>query len=132
MNIQAIVETAIYVDDLDAAEDFYGRVLGLRVIGKEAGRHLGLLPELRQEGEGAGQARRPRRGGPGEGSGQEPRRDQRAPAADHDADAASVDRFGNPFPVRHPRIEVRNMADHRRSLRPPVLLANIRRCDLIH
>src|SRR5262245_5841127 len=40
MNIQAIIETAIYVDDLDAAEDFYGRILGLRVIGKEAGRHV--------------------------------------------------------------------------------------------
>ena len=40
MNIQAVIETAIYVDDLDAAEDFYRRVLGLRVIAKEAGRHV--------------------------------------------------------------------------------------------
>jgi catechol 2,3-dioxygenase-like lactoylglutathione lyase family enzyme len=40
MNIQAIIETAIYVDDLDAAEDFYERILGLRVLGKEAGRHV--------------------------------------------------------------------------------------------
>jgi catechol 2,3-dioxygenase-like lactoylglutathione lyase family enzyme len=40
MNIQAVIETAIYVDDLDAAESFYGSILGLRVIGKEAGRHV--------------------------------------------------------------------------------------------
>lgn len=40
MNIQAIVETAVYVDDLDAAEDFYHRILGLRVIGREEGRHV--------------------------------------------------------------------------------------------
>src|SRR5438309_1485090 len=38
--IVAIVETAIYVDDLDAAEAFYRDVLGLEVIGKEAGRHV--------------------------------------------------------------------------------------------
>jgi catechol 2,3-dioxygenase-like lactoylglutathione lyase family enzyme len=38
--IQAVIETAIYVDDLDAAEDFYRSILGLRVIGKEAGRHV--------------------------------------------------------------------------------------------
>ena len=38
--IEAIVETAIYVDDLDAAEAFYRDVLGLEVIGKEAGRHV--------------------------------------------------------------------------------------------
>jgi catechol 2,3-dioxygenase-like lactoylglutathione lyase family enzyme len=38
--IQAVVETAIYVDDLDRAEAFYRDVLGLHVIGKEAGRHV--------------------------------------------------------------------------------------------
>ena len=38
--IVAIVETAIYVDDLDAAEAFYRDVLGLEVIAKEAGRHV--------------------------------------------------------------------------------------------
>ena len=38
--IEAIVETAIYVDDLEAAEAFYRDVLGLEVIGKEAGRHV--------------------------------------------------------------------------------------------
>jgi catechol 2,3-dioxygenase-like lactoylglutathione lyase family enzyme len=40
VNIKAIVETAIYVDDLQAAATFYGTVLGLRVIGKEPGRHV--------------------------------------------------------------------------------------------
>jgi len=40
LRIQAIIETAIYVDDLDAAEAFYQRILGLPVIGKEPGRHV--------------------------------------------------------------------------------------------
>lgn len=40
MEIRAVVETAIYVDDLQAAETFYGTVLGLRVVGKEPGRHV--------------------------------------------------------------------------------------------
>jgi catechol 2,3-dioxygenase-like lactoylglutathione lyase family enzyme len=40
VNIKAVVETAIYVDDLQAAETFYGTILGLRVIGKEQGRHV--------------------------------------------------------------------------------------------
>ena len=38
--IRAIVETAIYVDDMEAAEAFYRDVLGLEVIGREAGRHV--------------------------------------------------------------------------------------------
>ena len=38
--IEAIVETAIDVDDLEAAEAFYRDVLGLEVIGREAGRHV--------------------------------------------------------------------------------------------
>ena len=38
--IEAVVETAIYVGDLEAAEVFYRDVLGLEVIGKEAGRHV--------------------------------------------------------------------------------------------
>ncbi|KIC19434.1 MULTISPECIES: VOC family protein [unclassified Leisingera] len=37
---QAILEAALYVDDLDAAEDFYGRILGLQRIQKAAGRHV--------------------------------------------------------------------------------------------
>ena len=40
MRILSIVETAIYVDDLDAAEDFYQRVLGLKVIAKKHDRHV--------------------------------------------------------------------------------------------
>lgn len=35
MKIKAIIETAIYVDDLNAAEDFYSRILGLKMIRKE-------------------------------------------------------------------------------------------------
>jgi catechol 2,3-dioxygenase-like lactoylglutathione lyase family enzyme len=38
--IVTVVETAIYADDLDRAEVFYRDVLGLEVIGKEAGRHV--------------------------------------------------------------------------------------------
>jgi catechol 2,3-dioxygenase-like lactoylglutathione lyase family enzyme len=40
LRIKAVVETAIYVDDLQAAESFYGTILGLRVISKEPGRHI--------------------------------------------------------------------------------------------
>jgi catechol 2,3-dioxygenase-like lactoylglutathione lyase family enzyme len=40
VRIKAVIETAIYVDDLNAAEDFYLRILGLPVIAKEAGRHV--------------------------------------------------------------------------------------------
>jgi catechol 2,3-dioxygenase-like lactoylglutathione lyase family enzyme len=40
VKIKAVVETAVYVDDLDAAEEFYRTVLGLRVMGKEPGRHV--------------------------------------------------------------------------------------------
>jgi len=40
VKIKAVVETAIYVDDLQAAEAFYGTILGLRVIGKEPGHHV--------------------------------------------------------------------------------------------
>lgn len=40
LRIHAVVESAVYVQDLDAAADFYGRILGLRVMGKEPGRHV--------------------------------------------------------------------------------------------
>ncbi len=40
MNIKAIIETAIYVDDLDGTEAFYRTILGLTVITKESGRHV--------------------------------------------------------------------------------------------
>ena len=40
MKIKAVVETAIYVDDLQATETFYRTVLCLPIIGKEPGRHV--------------------------------------------------------------------------------------------
>jgi catechol 2,3-dioxygenase-like lactoylglutathione lyase family enzyme len=40
MTIKAVVETAIYVDDLNATEAFYGTIMGLPIIGKEPGRHV--------------------------------------------------------------------------------------------
>jgi catechol 2,3-dioxygenase-like lactoylglutathione lyase family enzyme len=40
VKIKAIIEAAIYVDDLQATEAFYATILGLRVIGKEFGRHV--------------------------------------------------------------------------------------------
>ena len=40
MKIRAVIETAIYVDDLQAAEAFYVTVLGLPVMSKEPGRHV--------------------------------------------------------------------------------------------
>lgn len=40
LTIKAIIEAAIYVDDLDETEIFYGTVRGLRVMGKEPGRHV--------------------------------------------------------------------------------------------
>lgn len=38
--IQAVVETGVYVDDLDRAEAFYRDVLGLPVLAREPGRHV--------------------------------------------------------------------------------------------
>ena len=35
-----ILETALYVDDLDAAESFYGNLIGLKKIAEVAGRHI--------------------------------------------------------------------------------------------
>lgn len=40
MTPTAILETALYVDDLDAAERFYVDVLGLQVYGRVSGRHV--------------------------------------------------------------------------------------------
>jgi catechol-2,3-dioxygenase len=40
VRIQAVVETAVYADDLQAAEAFYGSTLGLPVLGKESNRHV--------------------------------------------------------------------------------------------
>ena len=35
-----ILESALYADDLDAAEAFYGTILGLELIGRGGNRHL--------------------------------------------------------------------------------------------
>ncbi|TIO05468.1 VOC family protein [Mesorhizobium sp.] len=40
MTPSAILESALYVTDLDAAQDFYSGVLGLDLLGKVEGRHL--------------------------------------------------------------------------------------------
>ena len=40
MNIKAIIETAIYVADLDETETFYRTILGLTVIAKEPGHYV--------------------------------------------------------------------------------------------
>ena len=40
VNILAVIETAIYVDDLDRAEAFYRGILGLPVTAKVPGRHV--------------------------------------------------------------------------------------------
>lgn len=40
MRIAHVLETSLYVDDLDAAEAFYTRVLGLEAFAREHGRHV--------------------------------------------------------------------------------------------
>ncbi|MDN5929195.1 MAG: VOC family protein [Hyphomicrobiales bacterium] len=40
MTPAAILESALYVDDLDRAEEFYGETLGLTRIAKVEGRHV--------------------------------------------------------------------------------------------
>jgi catechol 2,3-dioxygenase-like lactoylglutathione lyase family enzyme len=40
MRPKAVLETALYVDDLEKAEHFYGAVLGLELISKMTGRHV--------------------------------------------------------------------------------------------
>ena len=40
MRPSAILEAALYADDLAAAEAFYGGILGLPVIGRAEGRHV--------------------------------------------------------------------------------------------
>jgi catechol 2,3-dioxygenase-like lactoylglutathione lyase family enzyme len=38
--LDTVVETAVYASDLEAAEAFYGGVLGLQPVGREPGRHV--------------------------------------------------------------------------------------------
>jgi catechol 2,3-dioxygenase-like lactoylglutathione lyase family enzyme len=40
MTPQGVLETVLYVADLDAAERFYTQVLGLAVVSREPGRHV--------------------------------------------------------------------------------------------
>ncbi|MHB0959028.1 MAG: VOC family protein [Pirellulaceae bacterium] len=40
MKANEILETCLYVDDLDVAENFYRQVLGLELYEQQAGRHL--------------------------------------------------------------------------------------------
>ncbi|HEX6293504.1 MAG TPA: VOC family protein [Herpetosiphonaceae bacterium] len=40
MQLQRIIETCLYVDDLAAAEQFYSQALGLSVYSRVAGRHV--------------------------------------------------------------------------------------------
>jgi catechol 2,3-dioxygenase-like lactoylglutathione lyase family enzyme len=40
MKAKAILESALYCKDLEAARDFYSKVLGLEIIGATKGRHV--------------------------------------------------------------------------------------------
>lgn len=40
MQLRGVLETCLYVDDLDAAQRFYGEVLGLELFAVETGRHV--------------------------------------------------------------------------------------------
>ena len=40
MRVQRVLETCLYVDDLEAAETFYATVLGLELYAKVPGRHV--------------------------------------------------------------------------------------------
>ncbi len=40
MTIKGVLETSLYVDDLETAESFYGEVLGLEAFAKVPGRHV--------------------------------------------------------------------------------------------
>ncbi len=40
MRVNEILETCLYVDDLDVAERFYGEVLGLEFVSRQENRHV--------------------------------------------------------------------------------------------
>lgn len=42
MKVRSVIETCLYVDDLDAARRFYLEILGLEPFGEVAGRHVFL------------------------------------------------------------------------------------------
>lgn len=39
MNVEEVLETCLYAEELEEAERFYARVLGLEVLSREEGRH---------------------------------------------------------------------------------------------
>jgi len=45
MRVRKILETCIYVDDLNAAEQFYQDVLGLKLVSRQDNRHVFLQCE---------------------------------------------------------------------------------------
>ena len=74
MKAARIIETCLYVDDLDSAEKFYAQVLGLEQYAKVAGRHVffrcgeGMLLLFRAEAtEAPGMAGIPAHGARGAG-----------------------------------------------------------------
>ena len=75
--LEAILETALYAADLDAAEAFYGGVLGLEKVSRQGNRHLfyrcgpGILLIFNPTETTAGGSRRP--------SGSSPRRNRPRP-----------------------------------------------------
>jgi hypothetical protein len=58
LKIKASIETAIYVDDLQATETFYRTVLSLWVIGKEPGRVYGAFWDMVIERDGEAAVKR--------------------------------------------------------------------------
>lgn len=71
--LRGIIETSLYADDLQAAERFYRDVLGLRIIGREEGRHVffrcgrGVLLIFRAEVTRSEEGRTPTHGADGPG-----------------------------------------------------------------
>ncbi len=45
MSVRAILETSLYVDDLEAAEKYYTEVLGMKILSRVAGRHVFIRME---------------------------------------------------------------------------------------
>ncbi len=73
MQVERVLETCLYVDDLDAAEDFYARVLGLELESHVAGRHVffrcgqAMLLLFNPEATGAATGKVPAHGARGSG-----------------------------------------------------------------
>ena len=73
MKVERILETAMYVDDLQAADAFYAGVLGLEQFAHESGRHTfyrcgtGVLLLFNPEGTRSGSGEIPAHGATGAG-----------------------------------------------------------------